>query len=82
MPQAKNATGVTPEQVRATFPFPANWSPIAADAARLALMVLVVAGVFALLGYSGERLILTALGGAAVWRLVFGLAAPKPKTES
>jgi hypothetical protein len=39
-------------------------------------MTLVLAGVFALIGVSGEELGRTALGGTVVWRLAFGLAMP------
>lgn len=73
-------TDSTPETVakrsRSTYPFPADWHPVAAETGRVVLMTLVLAGVFALIGVSGEELGRTALGGTVVWRLAFGLAMP------
>lgn len=76
-------TYLTPEAVdekyHATYPFPPDWHPAAAELGRIALMLLMLTGVCALAGLWGQELIQTALGGAVVWRLAYGLSAPRPK---
>ncbi len=81
MPKTNTTPMAAARKLHATYPFPADWHPVAAELGRLVLMVLVLAGVFALLGFSGDKLFQTALGGAAVWRLAFGLATPRHEGE-